>query len=170
MRKKPQRDPIASFGREVQAARRVGEAAHCTVCGERRPLALIPGSRPKVCANCLRIEFGNSPLDNHHPAGIANNRLTVPIPVNDHRAVLSAAQCEWPPETLENPDGSPCRAGAGSIRGYFETVEYMGNGLLVNQAELLEELDIFLKVELGPNWWIGTPIERFAPKPSSRRK
>jgi hypothetical protein len=57
-----------------------------------------------------------------------NNPITVPIPVNDHAAVLTEAQYEWPMETWENPDGSPLRAGAASIRGFCDTAEYLANG------------------------------------------
>jgi hypothetical protein len=89
MKKKAQRDPIASFGREVQAARRVGEAAYCTNCGEKKPLALISGSKQKLCANCLRIERGHAPLDDHHPAGIANSALTVPLVPSEAISKLS---------------------------------------------------------------------------------
>jgi hypothetical protein len=35
---------------------------------------------------------------------------------------------------------------------------------LIPQAEMLEALDPFLAKRLGPEWWIGTEMERFAPK------
>jgi hypothetical protein len=167
MKKKLPRDPIASFERETRAARRVGQSK-CE-CGEGRPLALIPGSNPPICAACKRKRDGKSPLDNHHPAGKANDPTTIPIPVIDHRADLSPKQYEWPPETWYNPEGSPLRSGAASMRGYSETDSYLVASLLIPRAEMLEALDAFLKQELGPKWWIGTEMERFAPKRKPKR-
>jgi len=89
--------------------------------------------------------------------------------VNDHRAILSPKQYEWPQETWENQEGSPVLAEAASIRGYYETTEYFADGLLLPDVEFLEALDPFLKERLGPRWWVGTPLERFAPKRKSKR-
>jgi len=168
VKKKPPRDPIASFEREVRAARRIGQGNECHLCGERRPLALIPGSKRTICANCQREALGRSSLDNHHPAGEANDPTTTPIPVNDHRAILSPKQYEWPPETWENPAGSPVLAGAACMRGYCETDDYLLSSLLIPKAEMLEALDAFLIKRLGPKWWVGTEMERFAPKRKTR--
>ena len=167
MKNKPPRDPIASFEREARAARRVGHN-NCK-CGEDKPLALISGSNPTICAACKRERDGESPFDNHHPAGKANDPATTPIPVNDHRAVLSPKQYEWPEETWENPEGSPLRAGAASMRGYTETDSYLVASLLIPRAEMLEALDAFLKKRLGPKWWVGTEMEPFAPKRKPKR-
>jgi hypothetical protein len=163
MKKRPPRDPIASFEREARAARRVGHGTRCK-CGEQRPLALIPGSKPMICAACHRKKIGHSTLDDHHPAGQPNDPTTIPIPVNDHRAVLSPEQYDWPPETWENPSGSPILASAACMRGYCETDTYLVASLLIPRAEMLEALDAFLTRRLGPRWWIGTEMERFAPK------
>jgi hypothetical protein len=65
----------------------------------------------------------------------------VPIPVNDHRAVLSEAQYEWPKATLENPNASPLLAAAASIRGYVDLTHYFADKLLLPNAERLEALD-----------------------------
>lgn len=164
MKRKPSRDPIAAFERESRATRRIGKGARCSKCGEDRPLALIRGSKPKICASCQREELGKSTLDDHHPASAANDPTTTPIPVNDHRAVLSPQQYEWPPGTWKNPSGSPLLAGAAGVRGYCETNDYLVASLLVPRAEMLEALDAFLEKRLGPRWWIGTEMERFAPK------
>lgn len=164
MKPKPPRDPIAAFEREARAARRVGEGNQCHLCGENRPLALIPGSRPMICAACHREKLRRSAMDDHHPAGQANDPTTIPIPVNDHRAELSPEQYDWPPETWENPSGSPVLAGAACMRGYCETDTYLVASLLIPRAEMLEALDAFLTIRLGPRWWIGTEMERFAPK------
>src|SRR5579872_578251 len=100
----PRRDPIKARQRKAVAARRVGENATCS-CGEERPEALILGSDPIICAACERKTSGKKIMDNHHFAGEANNPLTVPVPVNDHRATLSVDQYDWPAKTLENPEG-----------------------------------------------------------------
>jgi hypothetical protein len=139
------------------------------VCGEQRPLALIPGSKPKICAACQRKKNGQSVLDEHHPSGEANDPTTTPIPVNDHRAILSPKQYEWPQETWENPSGSPLRASAACVRGYCETNDYLVATLLLPKAEMLEALDAFLIKRLGPKWWVGTEMERFAPKRRPKR-
>ena len=162
MKKKPPRDPIGSFEREARATRRVGEGNRCSQCGENRPLALIPGRNPKICANRQREELGKSPLDDHHPAGEANDPTTTPIPVNDHRADLSPLQYEWPEATWRNPLGSPILAGAACMRGYCETDSYLVFSLLILKAEMLEALDAFLAKRLGLEWWVGTEMERFA--------
>jgi hypothetical protein len=164
VKKKPARDPIATYDREARATRRVGFGSRCVECGENRPLALIPGTGPRICANCQREKLGRSALDNHHPAGEANDPTTVPIPVNDHRATLSPQQYEWPERTWANPSGSPIRAGAARVRGYCETNDYLVCSLLIPNAEMLETLDEFLEKRLGPEWWIGNEMERFAPK------
>ena len=161
--KTPQRDPAAAHGRKVRAARRVGLNSQCA-CGEKRPEALIAGSNPIMCAACKRIKEGETALDNHHIAGKANSPITIPVPVNDHRAELSEAQLDWPKETRENPDGSPLLAGAARIRGFVDTIIHLIKNLLLWGAEMLETLDRFLAERLGPNWWRGTPLEQFAPK------
>lgn len=170
MKKKQSRDPIAAFEREVRAARRVGEGSRCSTCPENRPLALIPGTSPLVCVNCARVALGKAIFDDHHPAGVANDPATVPIPVNDHRAILSPKQYEWPPETWSNPSGSPMRVGAARVRGYCETNDYLVCSLLIPNAEMLEALDEYLEKRLGPRWWVGTEMERFVrsvkPKPA----
>jgi len=168
MKKNRSRDPIASFEREVRAERRVGRDSKCR-CTEAGPLALVPGSHPTICAACKRVNDGKSPFDKHHPAGEANDPTTTPIPVNDHRARLSPKQYEWPDETWKNPAGSPLLAGAACMRGYCETGSYLVASLILPKAEMLEALDAFLLKKLGPNWWKGTEMERFAPKRRTKR-
>ncbi len=163
------RDPIASFARDARATRRVGVGSCCENCAEKRPLALIPGSRPRICANCQRQKQDRSSRDNHHPAGEANDSTTVPVPVNDHRATLSPQQYEWPLQTWANPEGSPIRAGSARVRGYCETNDYPVGKLLIPNEEMLETLDEFLQKRLGTRWWVGTEMERFAPKSKHKR-
>lgn len=162
-RKPPTRDPIRAYQRDVAAGRRVPDNAQCA-CGESRPRALIRGSDPVICARCDREAKGKATLDKHHVAGEANSPATIPAPVNDLRAELSPAQYDWPKETLQNPDGSPLLAAAASIRGYSDTNSYLVLTLLVSNPEMLEALEAWLREEHGQKWWIGTPVEKYAPK------
>jgi hypothetical protein len=106
--KKPRlRHPEGAAKRAAIAQRRVGEGARCA-CGETRPLALIPGNNPMICAKCQRQKRGHTVMDKHHPFGEANDpKTTILVPVNDHRAELNEAQNDWMKQTRENPDGSP---------------------------------------------------------------
>jgi hypothetical protein len=104
-------------------------------------------------------------MDDHHVFGKANDlTTTIPLPVNDHRAELSAAQKDWPDRTLQNPDGSPLLAGAARVRGFVDTIVYLIERGLLWIAEMLEALDEFLVEKLGATWWRGTPLAQFAPK------
>jgi hypothetical protein len=140
-RKRPA-DPIQAFQRKATAARRVGVDAKCATatCEESRPEALIHGSKPIICAKCQRKQKGHSTLDNHHPAGKANSPVTIPIPVNDHRAILSVAQHDWPKDTLENPTANSHLQIAAWIRGYLDTQQYLAEKLLRPAIERLEAL------------------------------
>lgn len=161
-KKLPQGDPIKAYERRATAARRFGAGARCA-CGEARPEALIAGSNPVTCAACDRKEHGKTPIDNHHVAGRANSPITVPVPVNDHRATLSNAQYDWPRNTLENPEGSPFIAAAARIRGFANTVNYL-IGQLLWVAEMLETADLLLGKRLGRRWWRKTPLKQYVPK------
>jgi hypothetical protein len=164
MRKRPQRDAIAAYQRRVTAARRIGVDVKC-LCGESRPAVLIPGSKPTICCHaCRRKQHGKTEFDQHHVAAGANSHAKTPIWVNDHVAILSDLQFDWPEATLENRDGSPLLAAAGRTRGYTETNEYLSDTLLRKSAEMLEALDKYLVKRLGPNWWRGTELEKFAPE------
>ncbi len=156
-------DPIRKHARKNASTRRVGVKAKCA-CGEARPEALIPGSIPKVCGECQRRQRGQTTVDSHHFAGKSNSPITVPIPVNDHRAELSVAQMDWPKGTQENPERSPLIAAAACVRGFIDTVLYLIKQSLLWVADMLEKLDAFVTDKLGPNWWIGTSIEQFQPK------
>lgn len=157
-------DPIRMIQRRNTAARSKGVNAKCRKCGESRPEALIAGSKPMICAECQRKERGQSLTDNHHPFGKNNNPVIIPVPANDHRAELSVAQYEWPKKTRENPDGSPLLAAAGCIRGFIDTVLYLIQKGLQWIAGMLEKLDAFLVEQLGPKWWVSTPLEQFQSK------
>jgi len=162
-RNPPKSDPSGAHRRKVIAARRVGVGARCA-CGEDRPEALIAGSNPPVCASCERSAKGRTTKDDHHPFGRANNPTTIAVPVNDHRAVLSVAQAEWPKSTLRNTEASPLLAGAACVRGFVDTILYLIEKGLLWLAEMLEKLDEVLVRKLGPRWWVNTEVEQFAPK------
>jgi hypothetical protein len=106
-------------------------------------------------------------MDRHHFAGRANNPATVSVPVNDHRAILSVAQAEWPKSTLTNAEGSPLLAGAACLRGCIDTILYLIEEGLLCLADMLETLDEFQVKKLGSQWWVNTEIEQFAPKKKS---
>ena len=149
MRKKlPPRNPRAAYRRETIATRRIGQGNKCA-CGEDRPEALIRGSNPRVCAKCDRRKMGRRKTDDHHIAGQANDPATISVPVNDHRAELSVAQQDWPPKTLQNPDGSPLLAAAARIRGFVDTSNYLMQHFLLQGAAVLELLDTNNKQESG---------------------
>jgi hypothetical protein len=163
-RKLPQRDPIGAQKRKSAAIRRVGENAQCAYCPENRPEALIKHSNPLICTECQRKAKEMSTMDDHHPAMKANNPLKLPVPANDHRAELSVAQDDWPKKTRENPDHSPLIAAAGCIRGFMDYLYYLVEKFLYWTAGMLEDLDAYLIEKLGPQWWLDSPLSRFAPK------
>jgi hypothetical protein len=158
----PQRDPGAAYQRKVAAERRFPPGSSC-VCGETRPEAFV-SKNPVTCAACDRVSRGKSTLDNHHPAGESNNPITIPIPVNDHRAELSPVQYDWRRATLENREGSPLLARAAEIRGYIDTNSYLVEKLLRPHAEFCELMDEFLSEAFGPKWWHDSELEKFTPK------
>ena len=162
-KKLPSRDPMSAYQRKVTAERRISKDKQCG-CGENRPLALVRKKKSTQCAKCVRKMKGRTALDRHHVAGEANSPVTVPIPVNDHRAELSEAQYDWPKTTLENPDGSPLVAAAACIRGFADTVMYLIERLLLWIAIMLERLNAFLLKKLGPKWWLNTELQQFAPE------
>ncbi len=127
-------------------------------------MALVAARTPMICAECDRKQKGRAAFDNHHVAGKANSPITIAVPVNDHRAVLSEAQREWPKLTLPNPAGSPLLAAAAAVRGFIDTVKYLIEKCLCWLAEMLEHLDEFLQDTLGREWWRGTPLEQFTPR------
>ncbi len=154
-----QPDPIGVAKRKSTSARRVAKGRSCS-CGENRPLALIPGSTPLICTECSRKEKDQCIFDKHHPAGRNNHSFTVPILANDHRAILSDAQQNWPQSTIRNSKRSPLIRIAACVRGAYDTIIYflnkirdVLNNLLLWIPETLEKLDKFLELHLGSQWW-----------------
>ncbi len=163
MKPLPKNDPFSAYQREDTAARRIGDR-QCSSCGEARPQALITDSDPTICHECQRKLKGHTTMDKSHTAGKANNHSTIPVPTNDHIAVLSVAQYEWPKETLQNPEGCLLLAAAGCVRGVIDHLHYLIDKFLLWIPEMLEKLSAFLKEKLGPKWWVDTPLQQFAPK------
>lgn len=159
-----QPDAIRQFQRQETTARRAGKNKSCESCGEMRLEALVRGGKPTSCAECRRKTKGQTIMDNHHVAGRANSPVTVPIPVNDHRAELSVAQFNWPKGTLENSAGCPLLAAAASVRGSVDLIRHAIENCLRWIAEMLEILSAFLEEKLGSQWWINTPVAQFSPK------
>ena len=159
----PDRNPSGKYRRKVIAERRIGATRQCA-CGETRPQALIREQKRVVCHECKRKENGMKLWDDHHVAGKANSPITIPIRVNDHRAVLSPCQTDWPKDTLENRSGSPLRAAAACVRGCIDTILYLSEQGLLWIAEMLEVLDVYLTKKLGSKYWENTELERFKPK------
>ena len=58
----------------------------------------------------------------------------------------------WPRETLRNPDGSPLLRAAALARGW-EDVLYVVMVLVAWVPLYLEQLDAWLRQEIGPRWW-----------------
>jgi hypothetical protein len=156
-------DPEAAWVRKSKASRRVGIDAKCA-CGESRPEALLANTKPRMCHECQRREEGKTIMDEHHAFGKSNSPITVSVPANDHRADLSVAQYEWPRKTVENPDGSPLLAAAGTIRGFIDYIHYLIEKGLTWVVRMLELADELLRSSLGPKWWVGTELEQFVPK------
>lgn len=122
------------------------------------------GSTPVTCHECQRRENGKTPIDRHHVGGKANDPITVPVPTNDHVAVLSELQRDWPRATLENPTGCPLRRAAACIRGFIDYIKHLIDRTVSWTAEMLEGLSDLLSHLRGDRWWIGTPLESFAVK------
>jgi hypothetical protein len=162
LKKFPQRDPGAAYKRKVATERRFPPGSSCA-CGETRPEAFV-SSNPVICAACDRSAKGKTTLDNHHVAGESNSPVTIPTPVNDHRAELSSSQYDWPRATLENPNGSPLLAYAARIRGYIDTNCYLMEKLLLQHAEFWELVDELLTQKFGPEWWRDSKLEKFKPR------
>lgn len=146
------RDPIGVSKRRRIARRRLGQRKGCK-CGENRPEALITTERTLICIECRRLERGSSTQDDHHSPGRANCNKTIPVPANDHRAILSPAQYEWPKRTLRNPERSPLLSIAVKTRGTGDHLRYLSRDVLPGSPEFLELLDQILTQRFGRRWW-----------------
>jgi hypothetical protein len=123
----------------------------CESCDEVCPFAFT-GVYPRIyCYEHDALRRGRPWLEDHHPAGQNNDSRTVPMPGNEHR-LFSELQYRWPRETLRNPDGSPLLRAAALARGW-EDVLYVVMVLVAWVPLYLEQLDAWLRQEIGPCWW-----------------
>lgn len=166
----PERDPIKSYARDTRAQRRVGQDAACP-CGEQRPFALIAGRAPPICFACDRTAHGRKPYEDNHIFGRQNSDAQVRVPINDHRAVLSVAQYEWPPKTLANADASPLLEAAARYRGLRDAVGFMLDDCAI-RAEYLERADALLREAYGEHWWceVASKCPRLTRKRKAAKK
>jgi hypothetical protein len=120
-------------------------------CEEICPF-MLSGVDPEIyCSEHEALRHGRPWLEAHHPAGQHNDLRTVLLPANYH-SVLSELQYRWPRETLRNPDGSPLLRAAALTRGLLDVlfvVIVITSGVPV----LLEQLDRFLREQVGERWW-----------------
>jgi hypothetical protein len=156
-------DPIKAATRRSKVERRLGEAKSCTQCGESKAEALVARSRPRLCQECYSARRGVKKTEAHHVAGKANSPVTIEVPANVHRGVLSVSQYEWPPMTLRNPDGNPILRMAGAVRGAKDVITDLVAGFLDACAHGLELLADVIREKLGDAWWVGTPIADWCP-------
>jgi hypothetical protein len=113
----------------------------------------LSGAFPNLsCYECQAKRQGRTLIEQHHPAGRNNDEFTVPIPANDHR-ILSDRQIDWPLDTLRNPNASPLRAAAATLRGWLDILAELIKRILGWVPEFLEDLDDFLLERLGSGWW-----------------
>jgi hypothetical protein len=108
------------------------------------------------------VSEGKTATDAHHIAGKANDPMTISIPINDHVAILTERQREWPDDTLKNPDRDPFLKFAARIRGVADTIRYLFEQLLLGAARAFEVASVYLTALRGRFWWRGTPLEVFA--------
>lgn len=139
--------------RHDSAARFADDNRHCHACGHPDPLALCNVKGIVWCRACLAIEHGRSSVEDHHPAGRANDPDdTLPVGANDH-AALSAMQHDWPCSLLTNPTGSPLVAIAAKLRAWIDTVVHILVTTLATIPEWLLDLNRWLTHTAGPYWW-----------------
>jgi hypothetical protein len=154
-------DPIKAGVRKAKTKRRVGAGAFCVDCGESHADMLVQHSRPKRCVTCHPLKVRRKKSDGHHLGAKANSPLTVEIPVKDHRTVTDA-QLDWPPQTLQNPDGSPVLAIAGCLRGIADFIADIITAFIRRLATATEEIDAVLREKYGL-WWKGTKLDGWQP-------
>jgi hypothetical protein len=113
------------------------------------------GTHPDIlCYEHAAQQAGRSPIEQHHPAGRHNDPTTVALPGNDHR-IVSGKMRDWPIETLRNPDGSPLLKAAAEVRSFLDYLVVLIERVLVWIPPFLEQLDCYLREEIGARWWEG---------------
>jgi hypothetical protein len=124
-------------------------------CEESNPFAFT-GAHPNLwCYEHALIRAGRGWLEDHHGKGHRNDAFDiVELPGNDHR-VLNGRQLLWPPDTLRNPDGSPLLVAAAALRGWLDVLWLIIDRTVGWVPEFLEQLDAWLRQQLGERWWDG---------------
>ena len=104
------------------------------------------------CAECQARLQGRRPVEDHHPAGRANDPFTAPFWANDHD-ILTDRQHGWSAATLRNPDGSPLLKAAAAIRGWLDVLRLIVERTVGWIPPFLEWLDAALRGSVGDRWW-----------------
>ncbi len=160
----------AAFAREHRKRDRLEEDA-CQLCGEddlrclRQVVLQVPTEgtiTTTLCAGCHVQLQGKRPTERHHPAGRANDPVTVAIPANDH-AILTDRQHDWPVDTWRNPDGSPLLKAAACLRGWLDVLRELLERTVGWIPAFLERLDEVLRQHVGPRWWEMLAMEGATP-------
>jgi hypothetical protein len=146
--------------RIVRAINRVGHDAQCSQCDECRPEPLIVRPHETVCDRCDLIRRGLPPVEDHHPAGRANDPFTVSLDANDHK-VVTAMQEDWPIGVRSNVTQDPLVKLAAIILGLIDTSPYVSRELLLpfirnymkGTPEMLLSLNRRIRMQHGDEWW-----------------
>jgi hypothetical protein len=154
-------DPIRTGARKAKTQRRIGQGAICVDCGEGRAAMLVQRSRPRRCLDCYALNKGTKTTETHHIGGKANSPITVEVPIKDHR-ILSEAQYEWAPGTLQNVAGSPLIALAGCLHGIADFIGELVTKFIHYLADAAEQIDAWLRERYG-QWWEGGPFDGWQP-------
>ena len=101
-----------------------------------------------MCLRCYALKRGTKETEAHHLGAEANSPVTVEMPITDHRT-LSEAQHEWPPKTMQNLDGSPLLAIAGTLRGIADFISDLIVAFINRLAETAEDIDAWLRDKYG---------------------
>jgi hypothetical protein len=125
-----------------------------------RPEALIVRPHETVCYRCDLIRRGLPPVEDHHPAGRANDPFTVSLDGNDHK-VVTAMQEDWPIGVRSNITQDPLAKLAAIILGLIDTSPYVPRELLLpfirnymkGTPEMLLLLNRRIRTQHGDEWW-----------------
>ena len=66
---------------------------------------MLQTSDPAICCDCEARRLGATMIEDHHPLGEANDRLTIPLRLSTHR-FFTDRQYDWDQGALDNPTGS----------------------------------------------------------------
>jgi len=93
--------------REQHLRRLDSRDARCAECGETYPAALSVRGPEWLCAECLAVRQGRTPVEGHHVFGRRNhNKATMPLRANWHRG-MTDEQRDWSRDERRNEQGCP---------------------------------------------------------------